>query len=169
MVGSAVLPVFHFCTFVTLFHNVFQMNQMKRKDVTSTSEVRLDKDHIFMSYRLRMKKRKKKKARFGNFFLKMRMNYIWSNRGRLVCISWKQVVVAKFPASQNFKTTFKQGKSLPETLILASTNPKYNKRCSSNYQFSTRKLQAQNMNVCTQIVFCFDIQNNLCTQHVLSM
>ena len=42
--------------------------------------------------------------------------------------------------------------------------------CSLNYEVSTWKLQAPNM-LCTQIVwfFCFDIQNNLCTQHVLSM
>ena len=41
---------------------------------------------------------------------------------------------------------------------------------SLNYDFSTWKLQAQNI-LCTQIVFCFcfDIQNNLCTQHVLSL
>ena len=42
--------------------------------------------------------------------------------------------------------------------------------CSLNPEFSTRKFQAQNM-LCTNIVFCFcfDIQNNLCTQHVLSL
>ena len=40
--------------------------------------------------------------------------------------------------------------------------------CSLNYKFSTRKLQVQYM-LCAQIVFCFDIQNNLCTQHVLSL
>ena len=33
------------------------------------------------------------------------------------------------------------------------------KDCSLIYQFSTWKLQAHNM-LCTQIVFCFDIQNN---------
>ena len=42
--------------------------------------------------------------------------------------------------------------------------------CSLNYEFSTWKFQAQNM-LCTQIVlrFCFDIQNTLRTQHVLSL
>ena len=39
--------------------------------------------------------------------------------------------------------------------------------CSLNYKFSTWKLQAQNT-LSTQIVFCFDIHYNLCTQHVLS-
>ena len=40
--------------------------------------------------------------------------------------------------------------------------------CSLNYEFSTRKIQVQNM-LCTKIVFCFDIQNNICTQHVLNL
>jgi hypothetical protein len=40
--------------------------------------------------------------------------------------------------------------------------------CSLNYEFSTRKIQVQNM-LCTKIVFCFDIQNNFCTQHVLNL
>ena len=43
--------------------------------------------------------------------------------------------------------------------------------CSLNYKFHTWKFQAQNMGrtcyVLTEIVF--DIQNNLCTQHVLPM
>ena len=38
--------------------------------------------------------------------------------------------------------------------------------CSLKYEFSTWKLQAQNM-LCTQI--CSNIQNNLCTQYVLNM
>ena len=61
------------------------------------------------------------------------------------------------------------GKSLPEALILALTNPQYG-NSSLNYEFSTRKLQVQNI-LCTQIVFWFgfDIQNYLCTQHVLSL
>ena len=58
------------------------------------------------------------------------------------------------------------GKSFSEALILASTNPQYDKGLFND--FSTyMKTQAQNM--CTQIGFCFDIQNNLCTQHVLSL
>ena len=42
--------------------------------------------------------------------------------------------------------------------------------CSLNYKFNTWKFQAQNMGenmLCTEIDF--DIQNNLCTQHVLHM
>ena len=43
-----------------------------------------------------------------------------------------------------------------------------------NYEFSTWKLQAQNMGrtCCVHklfFCFCFGIQNNLCTQHVLTM
>ena len=40
--------------------------------------------------------------------LKMRVTYIWSNRGRYVSISWKLVVIPKIPQSQDFRTTFKQ-------------------------------------------------------------
>ena len=47
-------------------------------------------------------------------------------------------------------------------LFLDQLTDNMTKDCSLIYQFSTCKLQAQNM--CTQIVFCFDIQNNLCTQ-----
>ena len=42
--------------------------------------------------------------------------------------------------------------------------------CSLNYKFSTWKFQAQNMSrTCSvhKLCFCFHIQNNLCTQHVL--
>ena len=48
--------------------------------------------------------------------------------------------------------SFITGKSLSESLILASTNPQYDDRL--NYKFSTWKLQGQNM-MCTQIVFLF--------------
>ena len=59
-------------------------------------------------------------------------------------------------------------------LFLQQLTHNMSKDCSLNYEFSTWKLQAQNM-LCTQIVlfffvcFCIDIQNNLCTQHVLSL
>ena len=64
------------------------------------------------------------------------------------------------------------GKSFSEALILASTNPQYDKRLFIELQVQYMKIasseHAQNM-FCTQIGFCFDIQNNLCTQHVLSL
>ena len=42
--------------------------------------------------------------------------------------------------------------------------------CSLITDFSTRKIQVENM-LCTKIVFCFrfGIQNNFCTQHVLNL
>ena len=66
------------------------------------------------------------------------------------------------------------GKSLSEAFILASTNPKYDKRLFIDlpvqYVKTTSSEHGENM-LCTQIVFsfCFDIQNNWCTQHVLPM
>ena len=66
------------------------------------------------------------------------------------------------------------GKSLSEAFILTSTNPQYDKRLFFDlpvqYIKTTRSEHGENM-VCTQIVFCFcfDIQNNFCTQHVLPM
>ena len=65
------------------------------------------------------------------------------------------------------------GKSLSEALIFASTNPQYDDRLFIELpvQYMNCKLRTwgehgENM-LCTQIVFClcFDIQNNLCTQH----
>ena len=67
-----------------------------------------------------------------------------------------------------------QVKSLSEAFILTSTNPKYDKRLlvdlQVQYMKTTSSEHGENM-LCTQIVFsfCFDIQNNLCTQHVLSL
>ena len=64
------------------------------------------------------------------------------------------------------------GKSLSEALFFASTNPQYDDRLFIELQVQYMKIaiskHAQNM-LCTQIVYCFDIQNNLCTQHVLNM
>ena len=66
------------------------------------------------------------------------------------------------------------GKSFSEALILVSTNPQYDKRLFIELQVQYMKIPSsehvENM-LCTQIVFCFcfDIQNNVCTQHVLKM
>ena len=56
---------------------------------------------------------------------------------------------------------------MSEALIFVSTN-NMTTDCSLNYKFSTRKFQAQNI-LCTQIVFCFDIQSKIFTQNVLSL
>ena len=59
------------------------------------------------------------------------------------------------------------GKSFLEGLILASTNPQYDKRLFIELQLQYMKTTSsdyqENM-LCTQIVFCFNTQNNLCTQ-----
>jgi hypothetical protein len=78
---------------------------------------------------------------------------------------WK---VQKSGRSKNRST----GKSLSEALIFASTNPQYDDRLFTELQVQYMKIPSsehvENM-LCTQIGFCFDIQNNLCTQHVLPM
>ena len=70
------------------------------------------------------------------------------------------------------KVNFVAGKSFSEAPIFASTIPQYDDRLFIEFRVQYMKIasseHAQNM-LCTQIVFCFDIQNNLCTQHVLSM
>ena len=57
------------------------------------------------------------------------------------------------------------GKSFSEALILASVNPQYDKRLfiefPEKYKFRTCCVQ--------KLFFCFDIQNNICTQHVLNL
>ena len=62
------------------------------------------------------------------------------------------------------------GKSLSEALIFASTNPQYDDRLFVELQVQYTKIPSsehwENM-LCTQIVFCFDIQNN--SPHVLSL
>jgi hypothetical protein len=67
---------------------------------------------------------------------------------------------------------FGTGKSLSEALILVSTNAQYDKILFIELRVQYLKVPSsehvENM-LCTQIGFCFDIQNNLCTQHVLSL
>ena len=62
------------------------------------------------------------------------------------------------------------GKSFSEALIFASTNPQYDDKLFIELQVQYMKIPSsehgENM-LCTKIVF--DIQNNICTQHVLHM
>ena len=58
------------------------------------------------------------------------------------------------------------GKSLSEALILGSTNPHYDKRLFIDLPVQYMKTTSSEHFV---YIFCFDIQNNLCTQHVLSL
>ena len=60
------------------------------------------------------------------------------------------------------------GKSLSKALILGSTNPQYDKRLFIDLQVQYIKTISSEHDVYTNC-FCFDIQNNLCTQHVLSL
>ena len=57
------------------------------------------------------------------------------------------------------------GKSMSEVLILESVNPQYDERLFIEFQ---KKLKVDNM-LCTKIVMCFDIQNNICSQHVKNL
>ena len=66
------------------------------------------------------------------------------------------------------------GKSFSEALILVSANPQHDKRLFIELRVQYMKIPSsehvENM-LFTQIVFffCFDIHNNLWTQHVLSL
>ena len=62
-------------------------------------------------------------------------------------------------------------KSLSEELILGSTNPQYDKRLFNDLPVLYMKTTSSEHVLCTFIVFCFcfDIQNNLCTQNVLRL
>ena len=57
---------------------------------------------------------------------------------------------------------------MSEALILGSTNPQYDKRLFFDmpvqYQKTTRS-----EHVVYKIVFCFDIQNNICTQDYMNL
>ena len=56
-----------------------------------------------------------------------------------------------------------------KNLFLQQLTHNMTKDCTFNYEFYTWKLQTENM-LCTQIdFFWIYIQNNLCTQHVLSL
>ena len=70
------------------------------------------------------------------------------------------------PARQYFFT----GKSFSEALILVSTNPQYDKRLCIELRVQYMKIPSSEHVVYTNwFLFCFDIQNKLCTQHVLSL
>ena len=60
------------------------------------------------------------------------------------------------------------GKSLSEAFILTSTNPKYDDRLFIELPVQYMKITSSKHVVYTTC-FCFDIQNNLFTQHVLSL
>ena len=59
--------------------------------------------------------------------------------------------------------TIHTGKSLSETLIFASTNPHYHERLFIVHENCKLRIPAEHC------CFCFDIQNNFGTHHVLQM
>ena len=61
------------------------------------------------------------------------------------------------------------GKSFSEAFIFASTKPQYDKRFFTELQVQYMKISSSEHAVNTNCSFCFDIQNNLCTQHVLAV
>ena len=56
------------------------------------------------------------------------------------------------------------GTSVSEALILESVNPQYDKRLFIEFQDKSKFTTC-----CVQKLFCFDIQNNICTQHVVNL
>jgi hypothetical protein len=57
------------------------------------------------------------------------------------------------------------GKSVSEALILESVNPQYDERLFIEFQEKYKLTTC-----CVQkMFFCFDIQNNICTQHVVNL
>ena len=62
------------------------------------------------------------------------------------------------------------GKYLSEALIFASTNPQYDNRLFIESRVQYMKISSSEQVVYTNcLFFCFDIQNNLCAQRVLSL
>ena len=59
-------------------------------------------------------------------------------------------------------------KSLSEAFIFESTNPQYDKRLFIDVPVQYMKTTSSE-HVAYTNCFCFDIQNNICTQHVLSL
>ena len=85
-------------------------------------------------------------------------------------MEWKAntVINTKIDNTVSFIRRENTGKSLSEALIFASTNPQYDDRLLIELQVQYMKIpnseHGKNM-LCIEIVF--EIQNNLCTEHVL--
>ena len=66
------------------------------------------------------------------------------------------------------KQQYSTGKSLSEALIFASINPQHEDRLFIVHENCKLRIPAEQF-VYTNCCFCFDIQNNFATQHVLQM
>ena len=65
--------------------------------------------------------------------------------------------------------SYSTGKSFSEALIFASTNPQYDNRLLIVHENCKLRISAKHVAYTNcYFLFCFDIQNNLCTQHVLT-
>ena len=87
----------------------------------------------------------------------------------IFCILAANGQLSSFPSFRNFwpmKPSYTD-KSLSEALTLASSYPQYDDECTNSVHENSkpRTCCVHKLFFC----FCFDIQNNLCTQHVLSL
>ena len=82
-----------------------------------------------------------------NHFLKFKSFMSNSHFAVSVALMWHRIGVVQVNLCQKH-------------LFLYQLTHNMTKGCTLNYEFSTWKFQAQNM-LCTQIVVCFDIQDNL--------
>ena len=86
----------------------------------------------------------------------------------IFCILAANGQLSSFPSFRNFwpmKPSYTD-KSLSEALILASSYPKYDDECTNSVHENSKP---RTCCVHKLFFFCFDIQNNLCTQHDLSL
>ena len=95
---------------------------------------------------------------YADLILRIKELEAWTSDFSLPASVW----LPGFFNPQSFLTAIMQstGKSFSEALILESGNPKYDKRLfiefSEKYKCRTYYVQ--------KLFFCFDIQNNICTQ-----
>ena len=108
------------------------------------------------------------------FLCELRTNKLGLSKKTLLCLDtrckrvWRRIAIglSLFSYCTLASIWLSTGKSLSEALILASTNPQFDTTLFNGLQVQYMKIAI----LCTQIVFFyFDIQNNLCTQHVLPM
>ena len=92
-------------------------------------------------------------------------NLTINNENNAWFINWDTFTLVYF-----HKYVRSTGKSLSEALILASTNPQYNNRLFIELKVQYMKIPSSEHVVYKNcFLFLFEIQNNLCTQHVLRL
>ena len=94
-----------------------------------------------------------------------KMPDIYQTHWRYVILTLKSsIIFVSFQMSQSNFDDICTGKSLSEALILVLTNPQYHNRVIIELPVQYMKIGSSEHIVYTNY-FCFDIQNNLCTQH----